>query len=164
MLTAERLRQLFSYDPETGLFTRRVSRGRTKVGSIAGADRGDGRKQLGIDWHQYLTSRLAWLYMMGSWPPKGHEVDHRDLNRSNDSWSNLRLATRSQNEVNKGLRRDNKSGFKGVYFDRKLSKFVAEVSINGRRVYLGCFNSAELAHQAHCTAAHVHYGEFARTR
>ena len=109
MLTAERLREVLNYDPQSGEFRRRVDRGRGrghrwKAGTIAG------RKaqyiHINIDYALYAAHRLAWLYMTGEWPSRG--IDHIDRDKHNNAWSNLRLADKSQNAMNSKMRSTNK--------------------------------------------------------
>jgi hypothetical protein len=96
--------------------------------------------------------------MTGCWPI---EVDHRDGDRLNDRWNNLREATRHQNEANRGARRNNKLGLKGV--DALQGRgFRAQIMRNHRKVYLGIFPTAIEAHQAYLTAAALVDGEFLR--
>ena len=68
LLTQERLKELLSYDCETGLFTRRYSMNRHKEGSIAGAPHNKGYVQIMVDFNNYLAHRLAWLYVYGKFP------------------------------------------------------------------------------------------------
>jgi len=113
--TAQRVRFLLHYNPETGVFTRRVpvrAQPKAQAGDVAGYRNPQGYIKIRIDGIQFMASRLAWLYQTGTWPLA--IVDHRDGNRSNDAWDNLRLATRTQNNCNRGKQRVNTSGFKGV--------------------------------------------------
>jgi|ERR1700720_213694 len=115
-LTVERLRERLSYDPESGIFTWRVAVGcarcRRKPGDLAGRLLDRGYRQIKIEGRQYLAHRLAVHYMTGAWPE--HEVDHRDLDKSNNRWDNLRAATSSQNKSNTRRQRNNTSGFKAL--------------------------------------------------
>lgn len=94
--------------------------------------------------------------------PKGIEVDHIDGDSLNNRKSNLRLATRAQNAKNCRRPINNKSGYKGVYFHKASGKWLAQISANGKRVYIGCFDAPELAHAAYLRAAEKLHGEFAR--
>lgn len=136
MLTAQRLRELLSYDPKTGEFTRR--------GARAGTLRPDGRRQLAVDGKIYLEHRLAWLYMTGAFPTYG--VDHRDGDPSNNRWKNLREATPAQNNQNL----DARHGLRGVTKFR--GKWQAQINVDHKFVYLGLFDSPELAHEAYLAA------------
>jgi len=169
-LSFERLREVLDYDPETGRFTWLVDRPqRVKAGDLAGyidKSRGDGYYRIGIDRQWYQASRLAFLWMTGEWPQG--EVDHKNANTKDDSWSNLRDATRPQNQHNRGVRKDSSTGFKGVRFQRsahgnRCGYYVAQIRVNGKRVYIGSFKTAEEAAAAYATAAIEHHGAFARS-
>lgn len=155
-LTIERLEELLTYDPETGIFVFRVERGQKPVGTVAGYFYPNGRCQIAIDGEDYFRARLAWFWMTGEHPRR--EVDHKDGDPGNDRWVNLRLATTSQNHANR--RGYSASGFKGVYRDKKT--WAANITINGKVRHLGNFKTPELAHAAYIKAATEHYGEFAR--
>lgn len=161
MLTQARLKQLLSYDPGTGLWTWLVTRGGALAGDIAGCKEGRGYIEIGIDGQSYKSSRLAWLWMTGAWP--SDLIDHEDRNRTNDRWSNLRLATNSQNTANSSVRSSNSTGFKGVSIDRgrKFNPFRATIKVDGKREHLGYFGAPDDAHAAYCAAAKLRFGEYA---
>lgn len=92
-----------------------------------------------------------------------YEVDHEDLDGLNCRRKNLRRASASQNAMNRSMRSDNTSGYKGVGFHKGRQKWHAMISINRRRVSLGYFDAPEVAYAAYCKAAAKHYGQFART-
>jgi hypothetical protein len=98
--------------------------------------------------------------MTGSWPLI--DVDHRDTNRGNDRWENLRLATSSQNAANGKLRSTNKSGAKGVHYDKARGKWVARTMKDYRHIFLGRFGSIEEAQAAYAAASSEVFGEFAK--
>ena len=157
MLTRERLYQLFHYDSETGVFTRRISCGnRALAGSIANGVNAHGYVSIMIDGRRYYGHRLAWLYVHGEWLPRG--LDHKDTIRSHNWISNLRVATQRQNVGNSRLRRTSSSGFKGVYWHQKAGRWAAQIAGE----YLGLFDTPEDAHAAYTMAAKRHFGEFAR--
>lgn len=159
-LTAERVRELFNYNPDTGVFTRRVPTGRHgcwKAGSIAGSPRKKGYSKIAVDGKEYLVHRLAWLWMTGFWPEG--DLDHKDGNSRNDAFENLRPATVAQNMANAKLRCDNKLGIKGVTYNSRYARpYLAWM--NGK--YLGCFSTAEAAKAVRTSSAKKYYGEFAR--
>lgn len=144
-LTAERLRELLDYEPETGWFFWRISRRKASAGSKAGT-----RWQpphdyvaIGIDRKIYLAHRLAWLYMTGEWSQI--DVDHINGDRSDNRWVNLREAVRWQNLANSKLSATNKSGFKGVCFDKSRGLWLATISVAGVHYNLGRYATAEEA-------------------
>jgi hypothetical protein len=159
-LTQARLHELLHYDPETGVFTWLVSRGRVAAGQTAGTIFGNGYRYVGLDGRSYKTNRLAWLYMTGEWPTT--LVDHEDLDETNDRWSNLRSATKSENGANCGPRASNTSGFKGVIWNKANRNWNAQIRVRGQQMYLGRFNTAEEASAAYANAAREHFGDFAR--
>lgn len=158
--TAARLRELMHYDPDTGVFTWLKGRARTARGSIAGYVCGNGYVSIKIDREANLAHRLAWLYMTGEWPK--NDLDHRDRDRRNNRWSNLREASASLNQANTTKRLTNTSGLKGICFWPKRNKWAATIQVRGRRFFLGFFESPTLAHQAYAAAATEHFGEYAR--
>jgi hypothetical protein len=137
-LTAERLRQVLHYDPETGFFTwrERISI-RIMPGNVAGALGKRGYLIVGIDGRHHYAHRLAWLYMTGSWPAR--QIDHEDRVRINNRWNNLRLATPAQNAHNASARRNNTSGVPGVSWDKRRGCWIAKICINRKQLYLGSF-------------------------
>jgi hypothetical protein len=160
-LTAQRVRDLLAYDPITGVFVWRVARGPVQAGTIAGSPNEWGHIRIKIDGHLYMAHQVAWLLMTGAWP--SHQIDHRDTNPANNAWKNLRPATGSQNMANIGLRRDNKTGFKGVHQRPGQITFSASLRKNCKTIHLGTFKTAEEAHKAYCKAASEIHGEFANT-
>jgi len=103
---------------------------------------------------------VAWLIHFGQWPER--QVDHINGDHADNRISNLRLATGTQNQANKGLQRNNTTGFKGVGY-RPDRGFFAIIKKDRKSHYLGQFNTAEEAHAAYCAAAKRLFGEFART-
>jgi hypothetical protein len=93
--------------------------------------------------------------MTGKWPKA--QIDHRDQNKQNDRWNNLREATPSQNGTNYPSR--NKYGHKGVGFAG--GKWHARISVLGSRKYVGWFDTKEQASEAYANAARELHGEFA---
>lgn len=145
------------YSKHTGLFLWRMQRGNsvTVAGSIAGTTRADGYVRIKIDGNFYRAHRLAWFYVTGIWP--SDQIDHKDRNRSNNRWNNLRQATRSQNGAN--MTRV-KSSLKGAFKDG--NRWRSHIKVSGRCIYLGMFGSPESAHSAYVEAAKKYHGEFSR--
>ena len=159
-LTAERLRELLRYDPETGSFVRLVTRGGSRSGATVGCLNALGYSVIMVDYRLYTAHRLAWLYMTGEWPP--HEIDHADMDRANNRWSNLRSATKSENMSNIGIPASNTSGLKGVV--KSGNRWVAQIKKNKKLHYLGSHGSPEEASRAYLAAAAELHGEFAREK
>lgn len=153
-VTIERLKELVSYDPLTGRWTILVAFGRRKVGQLIPLCKH--RTAFHIDGQKYRSYRLAWFYMTGEWPALG--VDHINGIANDDRWDNLRQATSAQNNRNSKRRSDNKSGIKGVFWDKRDRKWRAHI---GKRC-LGYFNDIETAKKVRHAAATALYGEFVR--
>ena len=99
-LTAEMLRSLLSYDPETGEFRWRISRGRVSVGDIAGSHPNRvGYLRIMLGDVEYRAHRLAWLYIYGKWPEL--VIDHIDRNKTNNRIANLRDVSHAENMRNR---------------------------------------------------------------
>lgn len=92
----------------------------------------------------------------------GERGDHINGNTLDNRRANLRRATVTQNNMNRRMRKDNASGFKGVGFHKQKQRWTAEIMANGKRYKLGYFRSPEDAHAAYCEAAKRLHGEFAR--
>lgn len=164
-LTQQRLRELLDYDASTGVFTRKVRVANVAAGTVAGCRRGAGYLFISVDNKLLRAHQLAWLYMTSEWPTRF--IDHIDLNKSNNRWSNLRLATKSQNQANIGLTKGNASGIKGVSRYRAGEKYgkpwQAGIAKDGKGIHLGHYATKEEAAGAYARAATKLYGEFART-
>lgn len=93
---------------------------------------------------------------------KGEKGDHIDNNPLNNQRNNIRLANRSQNGANTHINKNNTSGYKGVHQRKDNKRWVAYITKDRKRFYLGQFPTAETAYIAYCSAAIVLYGEFAR--
>lgn len=150
-ISPEELRRLLDYDRSTGVFRWR------ETGKPAGTKQGR-YWSITINHLRYYAHRLAWVYVYGYWPE--FEIDHRDTNPLNNAIGNLRRATRILNLGNTKLSKANTSGLKGVC--RSGEKWRSYISVEGRRRYLGTFDTAEQAHSAYVAAAKRQFGEFAR--
>lgn len=161
-LTAGRVREIFDYNSETGIFIYRINRGGSKSkGDKAGFIAPNGYRLISINHHEYCAHRLAWLYVYGRMPAKN--LDHINRLRDDNRILNLREATQSQNLANKTKQSNNTSGFKGVSWHKAARKWVACIKARGQYKYLGLFKTPESAHQAYCYAAYELFGEFAST-
>jgi len=151
MLTQQGLKELLHYDPDTGLFTRLITKSsRAKVGDVAGTINNNGYRQIRIDGKIYLAHRLAFLYMTGNFP-KEH-TDHIDGDRANNHWSNLRECTNAENSQNKASHKNSSSKYIGVCWYNASKKWQAHIRINGKLKYLGHFDTEEVAYAAYCKA------------
>jgi hypothetical protein len=157
-ITHARLCEVLHYDPETGIFRWRVSRGGKRAGSIAGSLYKSGYLRIAIDGITYRGHRLAWLYMTGEWPKE--EIDHIKGIRDDNRWGKLRDATTVENRRNVKRQKNNSSGFKGVHWHVRKKKWVARIAIEKRRLHIGMYDSKEAAYEAYKNAAKANFGEF----
>src|SRR5580698_6677518 len=127
-ITAEELRAILSYNPDTGIFNWRTGSTGHKVTDVVGyfpsAD--PTRRFIGIKNRHYRASNLAWLWMTGVWPCPNLDIDHRDRDASNDRWDNLRPALRGQNNINRKKVLAS-SGILGVEQRKDCNRFVAKI-------------------------------------
>jgi hypothetical protein len=150
------LKRVLKYSPSTGMWTNRVWRGGdAHVGKVTGRLNTDGYMQICYKGKRYMSSRLAHFYMTGEWPP--FEMDHKDLDRQNNKWKNLRPATDSQNQMNRVAR---KNGCKGL--TRRKKKWGAFITHEGKRHWLGVFLLKRDAIAARCKAELNLFSTFAR--
>ena len=96
-------------------------------------------------------------------PPENYEIDHINGDKLDNRKTNLRICSHSQNEQNCPVRKNNRSGFKGVTWHKKAKKWGARICINGKKRRFGLHNSPEEAANAYDKAARKYFGEFART-
>ncbi len=122
----ERLNELLEYDEVTGVIRWRVYRGRTaKAGDEAGSvSKETGYRSIMIDQQNYVASRIAWALHYGV-DPYPVEVDHKNLNRADNAIGNLRLATRAEQNDNRGAY--GISGDKYVVWDGGRGKWMVNI-------------------------------------
>jgi len=140
MLTQAKLKELFDYDPTTGVFVRLVTVSNQTVGNVVGCADSNGYLQVSIKGKQYYMHRLAFLFVEGYFPE--HFVDHMNGRVTDNRWENLREASRSCNMQNCRLSITNKSGFIGVHWDKHAAKWKAQITINNKLIYIGLYKSA----------------------
>lgn len=151
-LSAETLRELLSYDHDTGQFTRLKAVARkTKVGSIAGWKDAQGYIQVTVNGNRHKAHRLAWLYVYGHWPTG--QIDHINGNRSDNRLLNLRDASHGENVQNRRRANSNsKTGILGVSLHRPTGRWKAQIRIDQKSIHLGLFDTKEAARDAYLTA------------
>lgn len=163
MPSANRLREVLNYNPDTGIFTWAVKVAqRCPAGTVAGTiSAAKGYVTISVDRKIYLAHRLAWCYQTGE-DPAEFQIDHINGTRNDNRYCNLRIATKTENMRNSKKPSTNKTGFKGVHFDSAIGKFRACIRAGGKTKNLGSYNTAEEAHAAYCGAAKIYYGQFFR--
>lgn len=136
-----KLKALIVYEPNTGIFRWK------ETGEVTGSLHGSGYVTIGIGGRRYQAHRLAVFYMTGAWPAE--DTDHRDRNKSNNIWSNLRVASRMENMQNQDIRKNNKSGYVGVDWHKASNKWRARINAYGKTVVIGYFHDPKEASDAY---------------
>ena len=142
VLTHDRLKELLDYDSYTGLFTWIQDRSnRVLSGTMAGCINSYGYIAIRLLGSSYLAHRLAWFYIYGVWPAK--HLDHINGERDDNRLANLREASDAEQQQNVKLTAANTSGHKGVSWNRRHKKWIAQIKAGGRYLYLGAFTEIE---------------------
>jgi hypothetical protein len=150
MITQSRLKEVLDYNPDTGVFIRRLKQTGVKQGKISGSLTLEKYQVTSIDRKTYKCHRLAWLYMTGKFPDG--QIDHINGNRSDNRFENLRDVTQKQNIQNqRKAQMNNKStGVLGVF--KNGSGFMARIGNNNTKTYLGTFKTIEEAQATYVEA------------
>lgn len=135
MITQARIKELFVYDPESGIFTYKRKMGRNGPGDTVGNRHNMGYVKIFADGKSYLAHRLAYLYMTGEFPPD--QIDHINHLRHDNRWENLRPVGYAQNSKNKSCRRRSRCVIAGVRWRDK--RWYVMTYHQGKEIYLGSF-------------------------
>lgn len=108
----------------------------------------------------FLAHRVVWAVLYGEWPD--NEIDHINMDRSDNREANLRTANHSENNFNRSVQSNNTSGLKGVSWHKKGQKWRAHIALHGKQRHLGLFSTSDEAYQAYLSAVKDMHGEFAR--
>lgn len=171
-LTAEQVRALLRYEPETGLLFWRErplemcpSEAQWKRWNkrLAGKEAftflttydGNGYRRGRIFDRLYLAHRVIWLIQTGEWPKE--QIDHRNKIRTDNRWENLACASNAENSKNKTLQSNNTSGRNGVSWNKCSRRWQAKIKVDGRQKHLGSFSTPEEAAAAR-EKANITYG------
>lgn len=159
--TVKDILEQLNYDPDTGVFIWRVSKGNIKAGDRAGAAKKGRYVRICVNYRLYRAHRLSWVFMTGNWP--SGEIDHVNGDDTDNRWSNLRPCTRRQNVANTRRKSTNTTGLKGVgHHPHHPGRYVARIRWEGKMKHLGVFDDAASAHAAYVKAAKQQFGEFYR--
>ncbi|PSH64745.1 hypothetical protein CU103_12440 [Phyllobacterium sophorae] len=162
-LTQADLKQQLDYNGTTGEFTWKerptenfATEAASKIwnkrfaGNVAGTISSGGYISISVNGRPYRAHRLAWLFVTGEWPED--DIDHKNGIRDDNSWSNLRPATRAENQQNRTKRVDNKSGYIGVTWYKPTGKWNAQIKVGGKKKSLGLHDHPEPAYEAYLAA------------
>lgn len=156
-LTKDYLHQIYEYRDGNLYFKKRMGQV-GQIGKKVGCLNNKGYYATTINNTPYLIHRLIFMMFYGYFPK---EIDHKNCIKTDNRIENLRPAN-NQNQHNCKIRKDNKSGAKGVYWFKQLNKWKVDVRINGKRKYIGVFEDFELAELVAQEARDKYHGKFAR--
>lgn len=172
VLTVAELRDLITYDPQSGVLTWRTRDGASSfnarfagkpVGCLCSLGYIKFSLKIGERVYTLLGHRIAAALHLDRWLEPSEEVDHKNGVRNDNRWENLRICSRAENGKNQSLFVTNTSGFKGVYFNKVRGMWLAQILVDKRRRSIGYYASAEEGARAYDKEAQAHFGEFART-
>ena len=158
MISQKELTELFKYKDGVLYWNVEKSSG-AKIGYEVGSIDGCGYLQCTVNGKRHYVHRLIFMYHNGYLPDY---IDHINCKKNDNRIENLRSCSRSENNYNQGISRRNKSGLKGVSFDKKNKKWRADIMFNSKRYSLGRFATKEEAYAVACKARDKFHGEFAR--
>lgn len=167
--SAEYLKQCFYYLPQLGIlmWLRRPRHhfdtdhvwkvwNTRYAGTLAGWKDSKGYLNIMLNDVQCKVHRIAWKLMTGE--DSGETIDHKDCDKQNNRWRNLREATQSQQKMNRGIQANNTTGFRGVCFNG--AGYQTQIQHEGRCRHLGIYDTPEEAHEVYCRHAQKLHGEF----
>jgi hypothetical protein len=156
------VRELFVYEPTSGELRHRVDKWAGEHRNVLSARAGDragwassgGYLRVKVAGRTYGVHRVAFLIVEGRWPSA--QLDHIDGDKNNNRMSNLReVDNRTNNENRRHAHRNSQSGLLGAFPHRK--RWQSRIRVNGKLRNLGCFATAEEAHQAYLKAKREHH-------
>lgn len=175
-LTQEKVREMFDYDPETGILTWRISRYPSKAGDVVESLDERGYNRVHINRKGYRAHRIIWLWYYGFFPENG--IDHINRNCGDNRINNLREVSYQCNARNSKLPDNNRSGIRGVCIDRRRNKFLSSMMVNKKTCYFGMYNdlTEAVAHRLaaeqclgwegcdSCSSAFLHMQEYVKSK
>lgn len=152
------IRDLIDYNPETGVLTAKANFSGRQAGSVIGSQTWQGYYAFSLFGKKCFAHRLAWLLHYGEWPSQ--PIDHINGIKTDNSIRNLRLCSLSQNQFNKPTQKNNTTGVKGVYWNKRDKRYVASVQFNGKKYSAGHHKDIDSAKEAVMKLREKLAGEF----
>jgi hypothetical protein len=159
MITQQELKEILNYDKDTGIFTWKIATSnRVYVGKEVSSKRNTGYISIGIKNKDYLVHRLAWLYVYGYLPKY---IDHINSIRADNRIENLREVTKTQNNQNSVIRKNNTSKVKNVAWHKQCKKWHVSLCVNNKRISFGLYDDLDLASLVAQEARNKYHKEYA---
>ncbi|EMB7599094.1 HNH endonuclease [Salmonella enterica] len=152
------IRDLIDYNPENGVLTAKVNFSGRQAGSVIGSQTWQGYYAFSLFGKKCFAHRLAWLLHYGEW--SSQPIDHINGIKTDNSIRNLRLCSLSQNQFNKPTQKNNTTGVKGVYWNKRDKRYVASVQFNGKKYSAGHHKDIDSAKEAVMKLREKLAGEF----
>lgn len=152
------IRDLIDYNPETGVLKAKANFSGRQAGSVIGSQTWQGYYAFSLFGKKCFAHRLAWLLHYGEWPSQ--PIDHINGIKTDNSIRNLRLCSLSQNQFNKPTQKNNTTGVKGVYWNKRDKRYVASVQFNGKKYSAGHHKDIDSAKEAVMKLREKLAGEF----
>lgn len=143
-IPVDRVVATFRYDPKSGFVFRKSTGKRVGFGCRRGY------RRISFMNKDIYEHRLIWALQTGEWPEK--DVDHKNCIRFDNRWENLREADNSQNHANS----------RRTTIRKRRHRWISKITVKGKEIWLGTFDTEEQARNAYATSAKEHFGEFAR--
>lgn len=158
-LTTSLVREYFEYrDGEIYWKKRPAKKGSVGVGDRFGSLDSEGYRRGEFRRKRVREHQIVWLLFNDTFPPS---IDHIDGNRLNNRIENLRASTQAQNIRNSKLRKDNKTGIKGVTINPS-GTYAVRIGVAGKCLFFGSYKDLELAALVADEARALYHGAFAR--
>ena len=160
MITQEIVKHYFELKDDCLYWKNVVHLNQSKlIGQKAGFIHSTGYRHITFMGKQHKAHRLIWLYVYGYLPK---EIDHINGDRQDNRLENLREVTRSQNQLNKSLAKNNTSGTKGVSWHKKSKSWTVRLSVNKQSKNIGYFKDLELAELVAIEARNKYHGNYTK--
>lgn len=150
-ISATEVRELFSYNPETGEIAWRHKHRNKDPGTVAGSlHKSTGYWRLNVFGQKYQAHRIAWLIHHGEWPVV---IDHINGDKVDNRISNLRSVSTQINAQNlRKAHANSKSRYLGANWHKPSGLWQAKIYTSGKYVHIGLFKTEEEAHKAYVQA------------
>lgn len=151
---------LVDVDILSGSVTNKFDRHKNKKGEIAGYIASNGYYSMTISYNRkayYIGHhRIVFYKANGSVPDI---IDHKDRNKANNNYKNLRSVSSLENSQNRTMAKNNRTGFTGVFYDKRMKKYKSQITFNGKQIHLGVFDCKYEAYKSRVVAEGKYFGD-----